>query len=202
MINRVKPLNSISKKSFSLLTAGFVAAGIGLYVSLAVAADRATWTSNEEQSRRINQPDNDAIQQTLNLNFSPEERLRLRKALDEYARSVDPDHDQIEERRRAMQESIEARFLASDRDNDGFLNRQEATESLPQIARHFSQVDTNQDEVITLDELEEAQARIQERRRAAEAALEAQKLQEAETNTVTKRKNKQAVNTSPRKRAL
>jgi hypothetical protein len=195
-------LNSISKKSFSLLTAGFVAAGVGLYVSLAGAADRTTWTSNDEQNRRINPPDSDGTQQTLNLNFSPEERLRLRKALDEYARSVDPDHDQIEERRRAMQESIEARFLASDHDNDGSLDRQEATESLPQIARHFSQVDTNQDEMITLDELEEAQARIQERRRAAEAAIEAQKLQEAETATTTKRKNKQASNTSPRKRAL
>jgi hypothetical protein len=202
LINRANPLNSISKKSFSLLTAGVVAAGVGLYVSWAGAADRTTWTSNDEQNRRINPSDSDGTQQTLNLNFSPEERLRLRKALDEYARSVDPDHDQIEERRRAMQESIEARFLASDHDNDGSLDRQEATESLPQIARHFSQVDTNQDEMITLDELEAAQARILERRRAAEAAIEAQKLQEAETATTTKRKNKQAANTSPRKRAL
>lgn len=179
-----------------------MAAGIGLYVSLASAADRTTWTSNDEQNRRLSQPDADGTQQTLNLNFSPEERLRLRKALDEYARAVDPDHDQIEERRRAMQESIEARFLASDHDNDGSLDRQEATESLPQIARHFSQVDTNQDEMITLDELEEAQARILERRKAAEAALEAQKAQEAEAANTTKRKNKQAANTSPRKRSL
>lgn len=201
-MNRAKPLNSISQKPFSLTATLCVAICVGLGVSLyASAADRAIWTSNEEQNRRINQPEPEGTQQTLNLNFSPEDRLRLRKALDDYARSVDPDHDQIEERRRAMQESIEARFLASDRDNDGSLNRQEATESLPQIARHFSQVDTNQDEVITLDELEEAQLRIQERRKAAEAILEAQKQQEAETAAVTKRKNKQA-NNSPRKRAL
>ncbi|PPC94887.1 MAG: hypothetical protein CTY33_02555 [Methylotenera sp.] len=175
-----------------------VGLGISLYAS---AADRTNWTSIDEQSRRVNSSDPEGTQQTLNLNFSPEDRVRLRKALDDYARSVDPDHEQIEERRRAMQESIEARFLASDHDNDGSLDRQEATESLPQIARHFSQVDTNQDEMITLDELEEAQARIVERRKAAEAVLEAQKQQEAEMAAAIKRKNKQA-NNSPRKRAL
>lgn len=196
-------MNSISQYPISLSTVLRVAVCVGLGLSFyATAADRTTWTSNEDQSRRVSQSENDGTQQTLNLNFSPEDRLRLRKALDEYARAVDPDHDQIEERRRAMQESIEARFLASDHDNDGSLDRQEATESLPQIARHFSQVDTNQDEMITLDELEEAQARILERRKAAEAALEAQKQQEAEAATTNKRKNKQAANTAPRKRAL
>jgi hypothetical protein len=194
-------LNSISYNPITLTATLCVAVCVGLGISLyASAADRTNWTSNEEQSRRI-AADPEGTQQTLNLNFSPEDRVRLRKALDDYARSVDPDHDQIEERRRAMQESIEARFLASDHDNDGSLDRQEATESLPQIARHFSQVDTNQDEMITLDELEEAQARIQERRKAAEAVLEAQKQQEAEIAAATKRKNKQA-NNSPRKRAL
>jgi hypothetical protein len=202
LINRAKPLNSISHNPLSFTATLCIAVCVGLGVSLyASAADRATWTSNDEQSRRINQSESDSTQQTLNLNFSPEDRVRLRKALDDYARSVDPDHEQIEERRRVMQESIEARFLASDHDNDGSLDRQEATESLPQIARHFSQVDINQDEVITLDELEEAQARIQERRKAAEALLEAQKQQEAEAAAATKRKNKQA-NNSPRKRAL
>ena len=135
------------------------------------------------------------------MNFSPEHREKLRKALDDYARSVDPDHEQIEERRRAMHESIKARFLASDNDNDGTIDRQEATENLPQIARHFSQVDTNQDGVISLDELEAAQVRIAERRKAAEAAMEAQKQQEADIAAATKRKTKQATNAS-RKPAL
>ncbi len=143
----------------------------------------------------------DPTQQTLNLNFSPEHREKLRKALDDYARSVDPDHEQIEERRRAMHESIKARFLASDNDNDGTIDRQEATESLPQIARHFSQVDTNQDGVISLDELEAAQARIADRRKAAEAAMDAQKQQEADIAAAAKRKTKQAINAS-RKPAL
>jgi hypothetical protein len=202
LINRAKPLNSISHNPITLTATLCIAVCVGLGISIyASAADRTNWTSTDEQSRRVNSSDPEGTQQTLNLNFSPEDRVRLRKALDDYARSVDPDHDQIEERRRAMQESIEARFLASDHDNDGSLDRQEATESLPQIARHFSQVDTNQDEMITLDELEEAQARIQERRKAAEAVLEAQKQQEAEMAAATKRKNKQA-NNSQRKRAL
>jgi Ca2+-binding EF-hand superfamily protein len=101
-----------------------------------------------------------------------------------------------------MQESIKVRFLDADNDGDGTIDRQEATERLPQIARHFSQVDTNQDNVISLDELEEAQVRILERRKAAEAAVEAKKLQDADAVTVaTKRKSKQASDNT-RKRAL
>lgn len=150
----------------------------------------------------------EALQQTLELNFSPESREKLRKALDDYARTIDQDHDRIEERRRAMQESLEARFFDADNDGDGTIDRQEATEKLPQIARHFNQVDTNQDKVISLDELAEAQARILERRKAAEAAIEAQKLQAANDLTDdTKAKNqkqskaKQTSN-SNKKRAL
>ncbi|HSH55186.1 MAG TPA: EF-hand domain-containing protein [Methylotenera sp.] len=171
-----------------------------LYAS---AADRTNQANGDGFIKRVadDESANEGTQQTLNLNFSPEDRVRLRKALDDYSRSVDPDHDQIEERRRAMQESIEERFLATDKDNDGSIDRQEATESLPQIARHFSQVDTDQDEKITLDELEAAQARIIERRKTAEAALQAQKQQEAEAAAAAKRKSKQAAN--PRKqRAL
>lgn len=141
----------------------------------------------------------EGMRQTLNLNFSPENREKLRKALDEYAKSVDQDHDRIEERRRAMQESIEARFLDADHDNDGTIDRQEATEKLPQIARLFSQVDDNQDGVISLEELEEAQARAMERRRAAEVALEAQKLQATQASEAAKPKSKQAANNSKKR---
>lgn len=142
----------------------------------------------------------EGMRQTLNLNFSPETREKLRKALDDYAKSVDQDHDRIEERRRAMQESIEARFLDADNDNDGTIDRQEATEKLPQIARLFSQVDANQDGVISLEELEEAQARAMERRRVAEAALEAQKLQASEASlAAAKQKNKQVSNNSKKR---
>lgn len=139
----------------------------------------------------------EGMRQTLNLNFSPENREKLRKALDDYAKSVDQDHDRIEERRRAMKESVKERFLDADNDGDGTIDRQEATEKLPQIARLFSQVDVNQDGVISLEELEEAQARTIERRRTAEMALEEQKLQASETTT--KSKNKQAANTSKKR---
>lgn len=139
----------------------------------------------------------DAMQQTLELNFSPEHRERLRKALEDYARSVDQDHDQIEARRRAMRESIRERFFDADRDFDNTIDRQEATDRLPQIARHFNAVDENQDGLISLEELESAQMRIEERRRAAEASLELQKALESDTfvnNSASKqqRKNKQA----------
>ena len=169
----------------------------------AEAGNRINLANADELSKQIADDANqiDPTQQTLNLNFSPEHREKLRKALDDYARSVDPDHEQIEERRRAMHESIKTRFLGSDNDNDGTIDRQEATENLPQIARHFSSVDTNNDGVISLEELEAAQARIADRRKAAEVTLEAQKQQEAEASIIAKRKTKQAANSS-RKPAL
>ena len=152
--------------------------------------------SAEDASKHVTDADAsiDGTQQTMNLNFSPENRSKIRKALDEYSRATDPEHKQIEERKRSMRESIEVRFLAIDKDNDGSIDRQEATESLPQVARHFSQVDINQDEVITLDELQAAQSRILEHRKADEALLEAQRQQEADGVATAKRKSKQAVN--------
>ncbi len=141
----------------------------------------------------------EGMRQTLNLNFSPENREKIRKALDAYAKSIDQDHERIEERRRAMQESMEARFLDADNDGDGTIDRQEATEKLPQIARLFNQVDVNQDGVISLEELEVAQARAMERRRIAEASLEAKKLQASEPAIVAKSKSKEASNNSKKR---
>lgn len=183
--------------------------GLGLSFSV-TAGGRSNLVSPLDKPKRIvddeRQPDDvqrsEGLQQTLNLNFSPEHREKLRKALDAYARSVDPSHDQIEERRRAMQDSIETRFFEADTDNDGTLDRQEATEKLPQIARHFNSVDINQDNLISLGELVEAQARILERRKAAEALLEAEKnqrTQDTEAAISVKPKNKQATNTSKKK---
>lgn len=134
--------------------------------------------------------------QTLNDNISTEERMRLRRALDEFARSADPDHEQIQERRRLMRQRIQERFLASDKDNDGSISREEAFETLPQIARHFSQVDLNNDGVITLNELEAAQARAIERQRAATAKNEDQEQEPAPKS----KKNKDIA--TNRKRAL
>jgi Ca2+-binding EF-hand superfamily protein len=154
-----------------------LAAGRGYFF---VVGDSQRLAANEDASAE------EGLQQTLNLNFSPENREKLRRALDDYARSVDENHEQIEARRKAMHESIEARFLDADTDGDGMVTRQEATEKLPQIARHFNQVDTNEDGAITIDELEEAQARILERRKAAEMAIEEKKLQAAVEAVVNK----------------
>lgn len=196
--------------SISKLVCLVMCLGLGLSFSvtaggrsnLVMPADKSKRTVEDE--RQIEESNKtEGLQQTLNLNFSPEHREKLRKALDDYARSVDPSHDQIEERRRLMQESVETRFFEADTDGDSTLDRQEATEKLPQIARHFNSVDTNQDNLISLGELVEAQARILERRRSAEASLEQkqqQKLSETEAAlTASKPKNKQATNSSKKK---
>ena len=140
-------------------------------------------------------------EQGLNRNFSPEDRIRLRKSLVDYSKSTDPEHSQIEARRREMRESVKARFSACDKDLDETIDRTETTECLPQVARHFNQVDINDDGLISLDELEEAQARITERERAIEAKMEADKARDQESTVNVKRKSKQADNTN-RKRDL
>jgi Ca2+-binding EF-hand superfamily protein len=136
-----------------------------------------------------------APQQALDSNISIEERMRLHRDLEEYSRTVDPAHVQIEERRRVMRMRLQQRFVGSDKDNDGSISREEAFETMPQIARHFSQVDLNNDGVITLNELEAAQARAIEHQRAATA-----KAEEAQETEPAKRKNKDLA--SNRKRAL
>ncbi|HQS37953.1 MAG TPA: EF-hand domain-containing protein [Methylotenera sp.] len=203
-------MNLILQNSASITKVTCLAMCLGLGLSFSVTAGgRSNLVAPPDKSKRIAEEDrqvdeiqrSEGLQQTLNLNFSPEHREKLRKALDEYARSVDPSHDQIEERRRAMQDSIESRFFEADSDGDGTLDRQEATEKLPQIARHFNSVDINQDNLISLGELIEAQARIVERRKATEAMMELEKQQkslEAESATA-KPKNKQAVNGSKKK---
>lgn len=120
------------------------------------------------------------LEQTLEYNFSPVDRARLRKALSDYARNNDPEHIQIETQRKAMRENLKERFAMCDKDLDDSLDRQESTGCLPQIARHFGFVDVDEDNIITFEELELAQAKWVERRKAAEAKLEAQRIREAE----------------------
>jgi len=150
-----------------------------------------------EDKSMVEETDTSATEQTLEHNFSPEDRARLRKALGDYAKSTDPEHNQIAQKRKAMQESVEARFKECNTDNDDSLDREEATHCLPQVARHFSYVDIDEDEVITLEELQLAQVKQIERQKAAEAKMEAQKIQEAEAAIKDKSKskaNKQAAN--------
>ncbi|MGZ8252677.1 MAG: EF-hand domain-containing protein [Methylophilaceae bacterium] len=127
--------------------------------------------------------------------ISIEESIRLRRDLDEYSRTVDPAHVQIEERRRLMHQRIQSRFAETDKDNDGTISMEEAAESLPQVARHFNAVDLNGDGLVSLDELEALQAKIVERQRASAIRME---VQEPEPS---KRKSKDAM-LSNRKRTL
>lgn len=126
------------------------------------------------------------LDQTLEYNFSPVDRARLRKALSDYARNNDPEHIQIEHRRKVMKQSLKDRFTQCNNDLDDSLDRQEVTECLPQIARHFNAVDVDEDGVITFEELELAQAKWTERHKAAEAKLEAQRIKEAEAKIKSK----------------
>ena len=126
------------------------------------------------------------LDKTLEYNFSPEDRARLRKALMDYARNNDPEHIQIRRERQKMRESLKERFTQCNNDLDDSLDRQEVTECLPQIARHFSSVDVDVDNVITFEELELAQAKWRERHKAAEAKLEAQRLKAVEESIIKK----------------
>jgi len=144
----------------------------------------------------------EGLLKTLEHNFSPEKRANLRKALDDYARSVDQDHDQIEARRRAMQESVKERFFDADGDFDNTIDRQEATAKLPQIARHFNSVDTNGDGLISLDELESAQMRMIERQRAAEIAIEMRKMIGTENNKINQKNSSTQVSNTANKSAM
>lgn len=181
---------------------------LGAVVLLSIAASTFVYAADKnflvaDEFTKDSTLDNDenSLEQTLEHNFSPDDRARLRKALVDYAKSTDPEHNQIEQKRKAMKESVAARFNACDKDSNESLDREETTECLPQIARHFSHVDVDEDELITLEELELAQAKSSERQKAAEAKMEAQKIQEAEAAIKSKSKtkiNKQAA--SSRKR--
>lgn len=169
-----------------------------LFMFPTVMADNKMYLSAaDEKLMTTDSNDEDGLEKTLEHNFSPEDRARLRKALSDYAKNTDPEHTQIELKRKAMKESVAKRFNDCNKDNDDSLDREETTQCLPQIARHFNYVDVDEDGVITLEELELAQAKSIERQKAAEARMEAQRILEAEEEIKNKSKakvNKQAAN--------
>ncbi len=184
----------VLKKQY-FFTALFMLAIFGSLLATTVSADSRNGLG--EDKLLIEEADDSGLDKTLEHNFSPDDRARLRKALADYARSTDPEHSQIELKRKAMQESIEKRFNECNKDNDDSLDREESTLCLPQIARHFNYVDVDEDGVITLEEMQLAQAKLIERQKAAEARMEAQNIQDTETAIKNKSKakdNKQASN--------
>ena len=78
---------------------------------------------------------------------------QIRDALAEYSRAEDKNNAMYEQKRRAMLDSVELRFLACDSDADDTLDVFEVTRCLPQVARMFRDVDIDNDNVITLDEI-------------------------------------------------
>ena len=174
-----------TKKLSSVLPAFIV---IFFLFHLPVYADNKFSIVDDKSSNEDN--DESGLNKTLEHNFSPDDRARLRKALDDYSKNTNPEHIQIELKRKAMKESVDSRFNDCDKDNDASLDREEATQCLPQVARHFSYVDVDEDNVITIEELELAQAKSSERQKAAEAKIEAQKIIEAENDIKNKSKNK------------
>jgi len=78
---------------------------------------------------------------------------QIRDALAEYSRAEDKNNAIYEQKRRAMLDSVELRFLTCDTDADKTLDVFEVTQCLPQVARMFRDVDIDNDNVITLDEI-------------------------------------------------
>ena len=123
-------MNIISKsKQFFLLT---------LFLSSYVAADV---TSN-----KLNSVDSEISYELSDLD-------QIRDALAIYSRAEDKNNAIYEQKRRAMLDSVELRFLACDTDADDTLDVFEATQCLPQVARMFRDVDIDNDNLITLDEI-------------------------------------------------
>ena len=97
-------------------------------------------------SNKINSVDSEIVYELSDLD-------QIRDALAVYSRAEDKNNAIYEQKRRAMLDSVELRFLACDADADNTLDVFEATRCLPQVARMFRDVDIDNDNVITLDEI-------------------------------------------------
>ncbi len=190
-------LNAVSfAKINRIVLMSRLAIGLALVFSFAevmMAGPRDNQNNNDEVSK--SQPSDNLKSSTEAVGVNMDDNIRLRRTLDEYSRTVDPAHVQIEERRRVMHQRIQERFSQADRDSDGGISLEEAYDSMPQLARHFGAVDLNSDHMITLEELEALQAKIAERQRMATLKVDALETDNA------KAKNKQGASGN-RKSAL
>lgn len=164
-------LNAVGLAKFNrMVLMSRLALGLALIFSSAevmMAAPRDNQSSNDEASKSQQTESANSKSSNDPVGVNIDDNIRLRRALDEYSRAVDPAHVQIEERRRVMHQRLQERFSQTDRDNDGTISLEEAYDTMPQLARHFGAVDLNGDRLITLDELEVLQAKIAERQRIA-----------------------------------
>ena len=98
------------------------------------------------KSNKANSSDSEIVYELTDLD-------QIRDALAEYSRAEDKNNAIYEQKRRAMLDSVELRFLACDTDADDTLDVFEVTQCLPQVARMFRDVDIDNDNVITLSEI-------------------------------------------------
>lgn len=122
-------------------------------LAIADQQNAATSSSSTAESQNAERP-------RANERLRSEERRKLRGELDDYARKY-PDREQLDERRRMMLERMQERLRAAD--GIGAITRSEAQLRMPKLARYFDQIDTNDDGVITREELDVAHARLQTR---------------------------------------
>ena len=103
-------------------------------------------TFADVKSNKLNSVDSEIVYELNDLD-------QIRDALAEYSRAEDKNNAIYEQKRRAMLDSVELRFMACDTDADKTLDVFEVTQCLPQVARMFRDVDIDNDNVITLDEI-------------------------------------------------
>lgn len=86
-------------------------------------------------------------------NFNNKEKS-LKVIINEFTNTSNEEFNAfLQEKRNEMLSSVEQRFLNCDKDNDDTLDVFETTMCLPQVARQFRHVDSNKDNLISLDEL-------------------------------------------------
>lgn len=183
MQNSLNNLNPTKLKNTSLVTRFVI--GLVLLFPTGVVMMAAPRDAQSNEELKAPSPSNAKSNEPVGVNM--DENIRLRRDLDEYSRSVDPAHVQIEERRRVMRKRLQERFAICDRDDDGSLVLDEIFDCMPQIARRFAEVDLNGDRGITLEEIEALQARMADRQKVI--AIKADSAQDGDS---TKRKNKDA----------
>jgi hypothetical protein len=163
-----------------------LAFGLALVFSSAevmMAAPRDNQAANDDASKSLQSDSSNSKSSNDPVGVNIDDNIRLRRSLDEYSRTVDPAHVQIEERRRVMHQRLQERFSQADRDNDGTISLEEAYEMMPQLARHFGAVDLNGDRLITLDELGALQAKIAERQRIGTAKADSPEVDSAKSKS-------------------
>lgn len=179
----ISDVMSFAKRNRAFLLSRFAFALFLVFSSSKVmmAAPRDNQSNSDEVTKSQQVDSSKPSSEAMGVNI--DDNIRLRRALDEYSRTVDPAHVQIEERRRVMHARLQERFSQTDRDNDGTISLEEAYDTMPQLARHFGAVDLNGDRLITMDELEALQARIAERQRIATVKAEVQETENPKSKT-------------------